>query len=151
MKKARCHSYRNHGKGNDMMRRNRALWRLFEGRNGADQLYQCMMWCCLALAIVNLFFSNVWIYGVEIVLLGLATYRLLSRNISKRQRENQAFLNFFSKIGKGFRRLGNRWRDRKTHVYKKCPQCKNYLRLPKIKGKHTVCCPCCTHRFGVNI
>ena len=138
-------------KGENQMRRNRGFGRFFIGRNGADQLYQFMMWCCLGLAIANLFFGNVWIYGVELALLGFATYRLLSRNIARRQKENQAFLNFFGRIGKWFKRLGNRWRDRKTHVYKKCPNCKNYLRLPKIQGAHTVCCPCCTHRFGVNI
>ena len=133
------------------MRGNRWLWRFFSGRNGADQLYQCMMWLCLGLVIVNLFFGSLWIYIAEIVILGLATYRLLSRNVIKRQQENRAFLSFFSGIGKWFKRLGNRWRDRKTHVYKKCPKCRNYLRLPRIKGAHTVCCPCCTHRFGVDI
>ena len=133
------------------MRRNRRTGRFWSGRNGADQLYQFMMWLFLGLAIVNLFFSNIWICGVELVLFGVATYRWFSRNVSKRQQENQAFLNFFSGTGKWFKRLGNRWRDRKTHVYKKCPSCKNYLRLPKIKGAHTVCCPCCANRFGVDI
>ena len=133
------------------MRRNRGLWRFWSGRNGADQLYQCMMWICLGLAIVNLFFGSIWIYGVELALLGAATYRLFSKNLSRRRQENQAFLKFFSRIGKWFKRLGNRWRDRKTHVYKKCPSCKNYLRLPRISGAHTVCCPCCANRFGVEI
>ena len=150
MKTTRC-LFKKAGKEIVYMRKYRGMGRFFSGRNGADQLYQCMMWFCLGLVILNLFFGSVWIYGLELLLLGWATYRALSRNIEKRQRENQAFLNFFSRIGKWFRRLGNRWRDRKTHVYKKCPKCKNYLRLPRIKGSHTVCCPCCTHRFGVNI
>ena len=133
------------------MRRNSGFWRFWSGRNGADQLYQFMMWICMGLVILNLFLSNVWIYGAIMLLLGLATYRGLSRNIAKRQKENQAFLAFFAGIGKWFRRLRNKWKDRKTHVYKKCPKCKNYLRLPRIKGAHTVCCPCCAHRFGVNV
>lgn len=127
------------------------LWRFWSGRNGADQLYQVMMWTCLGLMLLNLFIGSFWIYLVELGLLSWATYRALSRNIYKRQRENRAFLGFFARIGKWFRLRKNRWKDRKTHVYKKCPKCKNYLRLPRIKGSHTVCCPCCSHRFGVNV
>lgn len=127
------------------------LWRFWSGRNGADQLYQVMMWTCLGLMLLNLFLGSVWIYLIEIGLLAWATYRALSRNIYKRQKENRAFLGFFSRIGKWFKLRRNRWKDRRTHVYKKCPKCKNYLRLPRIKGSHTVCCPCCSHRFGVNV
>lgn len=42
-------------------------------------------------------------------------------------------------------------RDRKTHVYVKCPSCQNNLRLPKEKGKHIVVCPCCKNRFKIKI
>ena len=42
-------------------------------------------------------------------------------------------------------------RDRKTHVFRKCPACKSVLRLPRQKGKHTVRCPRCQHRFDVKI
>ena len=127
------------------------LWRFWSGRNGADQLYQVMMWTCLGLMLLNLFLGSVWIYLAETALLAWATYRALSRNIYKRQKENRAFLSFFARIGKWFKLRKNRWKDRKTHVYKKCPKCKNYLRLPRIKGSHTVCCPCCNHRFGVDV
>ena len=133
------------------MRRGNGFWRFWSGRNGADTLYQCTMWVCLVLLIINMFFGSLVIYVLEIGLLAWATYRALSRNIYQRQRENRAFLNFFSGIGKRFRRMKNRFRDRKTHVYKKCPKCKNFLRLPKIKGNHRVCCPCCTNRFEVDI
>lgn len=133
------------------MKRRNGFGRFFYGRNGADQLYQVMMWMCLLLLIVNMFFGSIVLYVMEIALLSFATYRALSRNLYQRQKENQAFLRFFANIGKWFKRLKNKWRDRKTHVYKKCPKCRNHLRLPKIKGNHTVCCPCCNHRFEVNI
>ena len=127
------------------------FWKFWYGRNGADQLYQCLMWTCLGLLMLNMFLGSVIIYILEIGLLSWATYRAMSRNIYQRQRENQAFLRFFSRIRNWFRLMGNRWRDRKTHIYKKCPKCKNTLRLPKIKGSHTVCCPCCSDRFKIDV
>ena len=127
------------------------LWRFWNGRNGADQLYQAMMWTCLGLMLLNLFLGSTLIYVLEMGLLAFATYRALSRNIYKRQKENRAFLSFFNRIAKWFKLGKNRWKDRKTHVYKKCPKCKNHLRLPRIKGSHTVCCPCCSNRFGVDV
>ena len=67
-------------------------------------------------------------------------YRTMSRNIYKRRKENERFCGFF-KLRK------NKFRDRKTHVYRKCPKCKAVLRLPKAKGKHFVNCPRCKNRF----
>ena len=37
----------------------------------------------------------------------------------------------------------NKFRDRKTHVYRKCPHCKAQIRLPKVKGEHKCACPKC--------
>ena len=69
-------------------------------------------------------------------------FRMFSRNIGKRRRENEKFCGFF-------KLLKNKIRDRKTHVYRKCPNCRAVLRLPKAKGKHTVVCPRCKNRFNV--
>ena len=75
----------------------------------------------------------------------------MSRNVYKRQEENRKFLKLFEKPKKFFELQKCKRRDRKTHVYKKCPSCKNNLRLPKVKGKHTAVCPCCKTRFDVKI
>ena len=32
-----------------------------------------------------------------------------------------------------------------------CPACRKVLRLPKIKGAHTVCCPCCGKKFQLKV
>ena len=80
--------------------------------------------------------------ALSILLIVVIFFRIFSRNIQKRRRENDRFCGFFKLIR-------NRFRDRKTHVYRKCPKCKAVLRLPKAKGKHTVVCPRCKERFGV--
>ena len=123
----------------------------FQGRNGADQLNQCLLWGYLGIALVNMFVGSHLLYLFGLALLVWSVYRMLSRNIYQRQRENRAFLSFFGGIRKRTRLMRNRWRDRKTHVYKQCPKCRNTLRLPRIKGGHTVCCPCCGNRFEVNV
>ena len=78
-------------------------------------------------------------------------FRMFSRKIYKRRAENEKFLKIWNPIKNKFRLMKNKRRDRKTHVYKKCPKCKAVLRLPKQKGKHTVRCPKCSERFDVKI
>ncbi len=127
------------------------FWRFWNGRNGADQLYQLLMWVILALMLINLFVGSLIFWLFNLALLGYATFRLLSRNLYRRQRENQAYLKLLSRIKGWFVLNKNRVRDRKTHIYRKCPSCRRVLRLPRIKGSHTVCCPCCGHRFQTKV
>ena len=129
--------------------------RFMAGRYGADALYYTLIVTCLVLIIINAFILNhiatLIIALVENALFFYAIYRFLSRNVYKRQRENLAFLNFIKKPKKHINLIKCKFRDRKTHVYRRCPSCRNNLRLPKQKGKHTVVCPCCKARFDVRI
>lgn len=126
------------------------------GRYGGDTLNKVYLWIYVAVVviyyIVSLFIPSDAITLGAMVTLGywlistflivLIFFRIFSKNIAKRRRENEKFCGFF-------KLLGNRFRDRKTHVYRKCPKCKVVLRLPKAKGKHTVVCPRCRERFEV--
>lgn len=114
-------------------------------------MYQLLMWVILILMVINLLFGNLIVNLIALVLMVLATFRLLSKNIYKRQKENRAYLRILSGIKGFFVLRKNKFRDRKTHVYRKCPACRKVLRLPKIKGDHTVCCPCCSNRFKTNV
>ncbi len=130
------------------------LYRFMYGRYGTDTLNK--FYLGLYVAIVLVFTVCSWfiadprisaliylIYAViSFCLIILIFFRMFSRNLVKRRRENEAFCGFFK-----LRR--NRFRDRKTHVYRKCPSCQAVLRLPKSKGMHTVVCPRCKNRFGV--
>ena len=53
------------------------------------------------------------------------------------------------KIIKLFDYKKKKYKDRNTHMYKKCPKCKQKIRLPLKKGKHTVKCPNCGNKFDV--
>ena len=125
--------------------------RFMIGRYGIDTLYHFLMVLCFILILINLSAQSLVISLIEFALLIYATFRALSRNIYKRQRENLFFLKITEKPREFFKLLKCKFRNRKTHVYKRCPSCKNNLRLPKSKGKHTVVCPCCQNRFDIRI
>ena len=121
------------------------------GRYGTDTLNKVLLGVYLALVIIYTVISftpihSVWFslgYIVATVTLVIVIFwRMFSRNVTARRRENERFCGFFK-----LRR--NKFRDRKTHVYKKCPSCRAVLRLPKAKGKHNVICPRCKNRFSV--
>jgi hypothetical protein len=132
------------------------------GRNGIDNLYHFLFWIIIILSLVNLYFKSWVVTAITSLLLIYSIFRILSRNVYRRQKENQIYLKCLGKLLGAFRRIKklitsnisltkSKWRDRKTHVYKKCPHCKNTLRLPKEKGKHTAACPCCSARFEIII
>lgn len=133
------------------MRFRERFQRFMAGRYGADRLYHFLLAICFILIVINLFIGSFVLSLLELAILGYATFRTLSKNIYKRQQENLKFLKLIEKPMKFLNLQKCKKRDRKTHVYRKCPSCKNNLRLPKQKGKHTVVCPCCKHRFDVKI
>ncbi len=126
------------------------LYRSMYGRYGTDTLGKCMLITYVAVILVHsvltFFIDSPW-YDLCVSLISVALavtifYRMLSRNIAKRRKENERFCSFF-------RLRKNKFKDRKTHVYRKCPSCKAVLRLPRAKGKHSVVCPRCKNRFKV--
>ena len=125
--------------------------RYMMGRYGIDRLYYFLMAVCFILIVINLFLNSLLISLLESALIIYAFYRVMSRNIYKRQQENEKFIKLADRPKKFINLQKCKKLDKGTHVYRKCPSCKNNLRLPKEKGEHTVVCPCCKHRFKVKI
>lgn len=129
------------------------MWfmRFMSGRYGSDDLNKGLFWLYFILLILNLFIRSGIISILEWVIVILYFFRMLSRNIPKRQSENYKYLTLKNKVSSFFRDSKKRFADRKTHVYRKCPNCGAKLRLPKRKGEHTCCCPRCRKDFRVKI
>ena len=130
------------------------LYRWMYGRNGADALGRALLVVYLILVVVNLFLPQPYSLILSVIETALGVYiiyRILSRNLYQRQRENQWYLRLQGRFTGYFKLQKNKRRDRKTHVYRKCKHCKSVLRLPRSKGKHTVNCPCCHRRFDVTV
>ncbi len=127
-----------------------------QGRNGADQLTAISLIVYAILAAVRVFFRRrlaayYIIGGLMLLVLAYAIFRVLSKNVYKRQRENEIFRQVWLKIRPKLILFKDRIKDIKTKRYRTCPGCKNVLRLPYSRGKHTVRCPRCGREFSVRI
>ncbi len=118
--------------------------RFMYGRYGIDALYRGLFWIYLSTIFIGVIlggaidkriYTTISILGLGIII--FAFYRVFSKNIEKRRMENQKWLVFENKIKKEFRLIKDKWKFRKTHVFRKCPKCKAVLRLKKQKGNKT--------------
>lgn len=128
-----------------------AIIKFFYGRNGVDSLNKFIFILYLASTLAYIITNHISALIVESIFLFILIYRTLSKKLYKRQRENEIYLNILKLIKRPFLRIAHRIRDRKTHVYKKCPSCKKILKLKKVKGHHRVKCPICKNSFEIKI
>ena len=120
--------------------------RFMIGRNGVDQLSVAFIVMFIVLNIVSLIFPSIFVYILYFVLFGLFLFRMLSKNISARQKENYAFLRFWNPLQKKVVNFFARLKSMKQYKYFKCKQCKRTIRVPRGKNKIRVTCPHCGHK-----
>ena len=123
------------------------LRRFMAGRYGSDQLNNALLLLGLVLIVVEWISRWRWVSIFVLALLILCYFRMFSRNIQARYAENQWFLRRWGPVSNRLRNMLARFRDRKTHRYFKCPQCKHRLRVPRGRGKINITCPHCHHQF----
>lgn len=123
-----------------------ALQRFMYGRYGNDQFNLFLMGLYLVLYLVYLFVRADLLYLVSFALLVFTLFRMLSRNVERRRRENIWFLQTFKPVLDWLRLRRSARRD-KEHVYFKCPSCGQRLRVPRGKGQITVTCRACGASF----
>ena len=116
-----------------------SLQRFMTGRYGTDKLNMAILCIGLAFSLLASFLPGAAVKllftTVSYVLMFLAIFRTLSRNVYKRYEENRKFLLFFQKL-----------KD-KDHRYYNCPRCHQQVRVPKGKGKISITCPKCREKF----
>jgi ribosomal protein S27E len=128
------------------------------GRYGMDQLSIALTVVYFILAFFANFARIPLLLFLGAALICWVFFRMLSRNIGRRQMENEYFMRFWRSFSGWFRNVSarfHRWQnavtaraaDRQTHRYFKCPHCKNTLRVPKGKGKIAIHCPVCGTEF----
>ena len=118
------------------------------GRYGSDQLNLALLIAAVVISLINgilswflggsfVFSRIIWpvLYVLMWALLVLAIVRMLSRNIYKRQRENQKFRNLWLRLT-----------DR-SNRYFRCPACGQTIRVPRNRGKINIRCPKCGEKF----
>ncbi|MCI8465371.1 MAG: DUF2207 domain-containing protein [Lachnospiraceae bacterium] len=122
------------------------LTRFMYGRYGVDPLNRCIMGVVLVLLVISLFVRHWSLYWMTVIGIGIAYFRMFSRNIRKRSQENQRYLNSTAGLRKYFAKAKNRSQD-KSHRYFTCPSCKQTVRVPRGKGKICITCPKCSQEF----
>ena len=137
----------------------RRLQIFMQGRYGIDRLYRALLIAWLSFTILSSIVGHFFRSPVlSLVLMGLSPaaaawmiFRALSKDIPKRQAENDKYLVLERNARKELKLLAARIRDRKTHRYRKCTRCKTPVRLKYEKGEHTVRCPVCGESFKVRL
>lgn len=145
------------------------LYRFMQGRYGNDQFSQFLMITGLILLIASNFLRIGLVHTLAWVMLFYAYFRVMSRNIAKRQQENFKFLNLKAKfLKKGTNNTSGQssWKQRKAqkkqqadysqhqqqadtehYNYYRCRNCGQIVRVPKGKGTVKITCPECKNTF----
>ena len=126
------------------------IQRFMSGRYGLDALFYIIMGISVGLAFFNIFFRSLILQLLVYIFVLVAFFRVLSRNYAARQAENRWFLKTYTTLKQKRDTIRQRRAD-VTHVYKKCPNCRVILKLPRRQGKHTTVCPKCNTSFKVNV
>ncbi len=125
-----------------------ALRRFMYGRYGSDQLNMAILVAAVLVSLTNsiltVFLRESRVYSsivapiLSVIVYGLLIYsffRMFSRNIYKRQRENRRFTQLWMRL-----------KDRNNRYFR-CPNCKQTVRVPRGRGKICIRCPKCGEKF----
>jgi LSD1 subclass zinc finger protein len=130
--------------------------RFMAGRYGTDSLYKALLvfyligiiLCSIVYRFSKISYYALWVLATAILI--FAVFRVFSKNIPARRKENENWLKFTGKISRNTRLNKDKFNQRKTHKFVKCKSCKSVLRLPKHRGKINVTCPHCQKQFIIN-
>lgn len=116
--------------------------------NMIDELNRFLIIIDIILIIVSIFIKAFLLDLSKFIFLGLIVFRLTSKNKIQRQKENKIYLKIVNTLTKPFKNIVRNFKDRKTHVYKKCSKCKTVLKLPlpNTRGINHAKCPECSNR-----
>lgn len=127
--------------------------RFMQGRYGVDQFSKFTIGAAFVTIVLSVFLRRS-APAISSVLdfLGMFAivytyYRIFSRNIAQRVRENQKYLSYTAKIRSRFQREKRLMEQRKTHHIYTCPGCGQKIRIPRGRGKIEISCPKCNTKF----
>ena len=125
----------------------------FTGRQGMDEFSKYLFWngASFILASMLLRFLGgraivsalssvaMWIGAASLI---YSFVRAFSRRLDRREAENMAFLSLISQRRQKRLDARERWRQRKSFKFFRCPGCGTMLRVPRGKGKIHIKCRC---------
>ena len=122
------------------------LQQFMYGRNGVDGFSIFLVVVYFILRSASTFSRNIVLYILSLLIFVFLIYRIFSKNLYQRHKENDFFMKYYNIIALWFRGSAQLSRERSqvrpTHKIYVCPKCKKHLKVPKGKGKIEICCPC---------
>ena len=126
------------------------LYRFFQGRYGAygtDRMTRVLLILAAIFLVVSFVTPLGFLYYIAFIILFYCYFRMFSKNIPARYRENEAFVKYTDKFISFFKNFGKNISNKKAfHIYK-CPGCGQKIRIPRGRGKIIVTCPKCGKEF----
>lgn len=134
-----------------------------QGRYGFDAFGQFLIIASAVIILLSNFIHLRFVYLAGLALLIYAYFRIVSRNIYKRQKENQKYLAIRAKFSR--KKSGgsvNNWQQGNTgygqgaaggrnenaqYNFYRCRNCGQTVRVPKGKGTIKITCPSCGNSF----
>lgn len=125
-----------------------AMYRFMQGRYGNDALGLALLALSFIISILGSLFTTQrnLVLLVSYLPLLFAFYRILSRKISARRKENKIFLNLVKPFKKESKRLYLNL-SQKQHRHYSCPKCGQLVRVPSKRGRIEISCPHCKTTF----
>ena len=122
--------------------------RFMMGRYGGDQLNMALLILSVVISLISGFMPMGWICTiVSAILIVLVFFRMLSRNTSRRFKENYVFLKVWNPVKNWFQWLYLSVRYMKKNRYFLCPKCGRIACIPKKVGRVTITCKGCKHKY----
>ena len=133
-------------------------------RNGIDRLCIFLLVAGLLVngigSLIPVLIVRICFSAAAALIIAFAVYRALSKNLYRRQYEADKFNAFLKRLNLPlleqrlrvkFRHLTVRLSQIRTHRFRTCPACGEFLRLSMKRGKRNLTCPRCGKHFTVRI
>jgi len=124
------------------------IQKLMYGRYGIDDLNNFLFKLYFLLFLINIFTNSNILSTIELLLFIIIIYRIFSKKIYVRSKENQKYIKYRKKVLKPLKNIKD-----KEWIYKRCKHCKKLLKLPipDSRGIKTIKCPKCKKESKVLI
>ena len=119
------------------------------GRQGPDDLAVFCTNLAIVVVLVNVFARFNWLGWFALVLVAYSMFRIQSKNLGARSRENAAFLKALGPARPWVQNPRAAWSELRFYKHVKCASCHQKVRVPRGKGKLRVTCPRCGGKFEV--
>lgn len=118
-----------------------------KGRYGYDELSKVLIMFGLIIGVFSNFSDGFLLTVVGLASIAYGGLRIVSTEKGNRRKELQQYIKVKQSFLSRYRKLRNRWIQRKAFKITKCPTCNQKIRVPRGRKKIRITCPSCKQQF----